>query len=33
MQRDSNMTLEETLSLLPNARQLRAALEEALAKL
>jgi hypothetical protein len=27
------MTLGETLSLLPNARQLRAALEDALAKL
>jgi alpha-L-rhamnosidase len=33
MQWDDNMTLGETLSTLPNARQLRAALEEALAKL
>jgi alpha-L-rhamnosidase len=30
---DGNMTLGETLSLLPHARQLRAALEDALAKL
>jgi alpha-L-rhamnosidase len=33
MQEDGSMTLGETLSLLPNARQLRAALEDALAKL
>jgi alpha-L-rhamnosidase len=33
MQRDRSMTLGETLSLLPHARQLRAALEDALAKL
>jgi len=33
MQGDRSMTLGETLSLLPHARQLRAALEDALAKL
>ena len=33
MQEDGSMTLGETLSLLPHARQLRAALEDALAKL
>ena len=33
MQRDQSMTLGETSSLLPHARQLRAALEDALAKL
>ncbi len=33
MQRDRSMTLGETLSLLPHSRQLRAALEDALAKL
>jgi len=33
VQWDGNMTLEETLSLLPNATALRAALEDALAKL
>jgi len=33
MQRDRSMTLGETLSLLPHAGQLRAALEDALAKL